>query len=212
MKTLKCTFLTLLLLIGISTFARQDRYTAAMSKGMELMAVAKVSDDFSLAANHFERIARVETSQWRPAYYASYCHLISALMAGKDKMDPSLDKALALIAEADVIAPEHSEIYALKGYIEFMKMSVDPMARLPFMKKAAASLDKAIALNPENPRPYYIKGQNLFFTPAAFGGGKQTARPLLELADAKFRTFKAANAMDPNWGIERNTALLQQCK
>ncbi len=80
------------------------------------------------------------------------------------------------------------------------------------MKSAAASLDKAITLNPDNPRPYLVKGQNVFYTPAAFGGGKDVAKPLLEKAAAKFATFKPENEIAPDWGKERNNELLTQCK
>jgi hypothetical protein len=93
-----------------------------------------------------------------------------------------------------------------------MKMSIDPQARLSLMAESSASLGKAKALNPDNPRIYLINGQNIFYTPEAFGGGKAKAKPILENAVAKFAIFKAATDLDPIWGAERAKTLLAQCK
>lgn len=212
MKLIQLNAIVLLLLVSLTSFAQSEKYQLAMGKGLQLLQSAKSPDEFAAAANHFERIARAENTQWLPSYYASYCNLIAGLVGKKENMDPLLDKALGQIAKADSLSAGNSEIYTVRGYIEFMKMSIDPMNRMSFMKSAAASLDKAIALNPENPRPYLVKGQNLFYTPAAFGGGKEAAKPLLEKAAAKFGTFKPDSSMAPNWGKERNNELLAQCK
>ncbi len=202
----------ILLLISFSTFAQSDKYLPAMQKGLQLLQTGKSPDEYLTAANHFERIARVENSQWLPAYYSAYCNLLAGLMTeSKDKKDQYYDKALSQIMHADSLSGNNSEIYTVRGYIEFMKMAVDPMSRMSFMKSASASLEKAIELNPENPRPYLVRGQNTFYTPAAFGGGKAAAKPLLEKAEAKFDSFKPENAIAPNWGHERNQALLAQC-
>lgn len=213
MKTLQTPLLIILLLLSTSLFAQTDKYVSAIQKGLQSMQTAKNSDDFLSAANYFERIAKVETKQWLPSYYASYCNLVAGLIT-QDKQNKDLywDKALLQIAHADSLSANNSEIYTVKGYIEFMKMSVDPMARMPFMKSAAASLEKAIALNPENPRPYLVRGQNTFYTPSAFGGGKEAAKPLLEKAAAKFSTFKPESPIAPDWGKERAEQLLEQCK
>ncbi|WP_374165922.1 hypothetical protein [Arcticibacter sp. MXS-1] len=213
MKTLKASFLLILLLVSIHSHAQSEKFKTAMTKGLEQMKSVKTPDDFIAAANHFDRISAVEKKEWLPSYYASYCNLTAALMtASKESKDLYLDKALAQVSHADSIEQNNSEIYTLKGYVEFMKMAVDPMSRMDFMKKANASLERAIALNPENPRPYLVQGQNVFYTPAAFGGGKDAAKPVLEKAVAKFATFKPVNAWSPDWGKERAETLLAECR
>jgi tetratricopeptide (TPR) repeat protein len=212
MKHIQINTLIILLLAATTVFGQSEKYQQAIGKGLQQLQSAKSPDELAAAANQFERIAKAESKQWLPSYYAAYSNLISGLTGKKENMDAFLDKALVQISQAEAISPENSEIYTVKGYIEFMKMSVDPMSRMPFMERAAASLDKAIALNPENPRPYHIKGQNIFYTPAVFGGGKDAAKPLLEKAEAKFSSFKPENEVAPNWGKERNIELLAQCK
>ena len=204
----------LLIIFSTSTFAQtmQGKFQEAIRKGLELQATAKTSEDFLKASNHFERIAQVEAKEWTPLYYAAHSKLIAGLMeADKTMKDQYWDKALLEIEQADALSANNSEIFALKGYLQFMKMSVDPQSRMSFMGASAASLGKAKALNPENPRIYLIIGQDTFYTPEAFGGGKAKAKPFLETAVAKFAIFKPANVTDPNWGAEQAKTLLEKC-
>jgi hypothetical protein len=61
-----------------------------------------------------------------------------------------------------------------------------------------------------NPRPEYLKGVGLFYTPEQFGGGHKTAKPLLESSLEKFNKFVPENDLMPNWGREMVEKLLQQ--
>lgn len=205
--------LILLTLISFNSFAQtnDDKFKTGMKKGLEMLDASKSPDDFLKTSNYFERIAQAESKQWLPPYYAAYGNLLAGLTS-RDKaiQDQYYDKALVQIDQANNLSAENSEIYALKGYIQFMKMSVDPQARLSFMASSSASLGKAKALNPENPRIYLINGQNTFYTPEAFGGGKLKAKPILENAVAKFAIFKPATELDPIWGSDRAKALLAQ--
>ena len=56
-------------------------------------------------------------------------------------------------------------------------------------------------LNPENPRAKMLEAQGIFYTPEAFGGGKQKALPLIKEALAKFDAFKPSSDIMPNWGL-----------
>ncbi len=127
--------------------------------------------------------------------------------------DEVLDKATALIAKAEAIAPKESEIFAMKGYLKFMQIYVKPMVRMAGgMSAAMADLEKAKALNPANPRPYFIIAQNTYYTPKFFGGGKESAKPKFEETAMKFENFKPKNDLLPIWGKERNAKLLAACK
>lgn len=215
MKTLMKSITLLLVLISFNSFAQNagPKFTQATKSGLELIANAKGAEDYLKAENHFERIAAVETKEWLPSYYAAYCNLYAGYMtADKELKDQYWDKALLEIDKADALSSNNSEIYALKGALQFMKMSVDPRTRMYLMGESAGSLEKAATLNPENPRIYLIRGQDVFYTPEAFGGGKVKAKSLLESAVAKFAIFKPANTIDPNWGAESAKALLAQCK
>ena len=215
MKTLTKSITFILVLVSLSSFAQNSdsKFTQATKNGLALITSAKGAEDYIKAENYFERIAAVETKEWTPSYYAAYCNLYAGFnTADKELKDQYWDKALLEIDKANALSANNSEIYALKGALQFMKMSVDPRSRMYYMSDSAESLEKATALNPENPRIYLIRGQDTFYTPEAFGGGKEKAKPILESAIAKFAIFKPANTIEPNWGAESAKALLAQCK
>lgn len=194
--------------------AQEAKYTEAMQVGLKMFNGAKTSADYVAAANHFERVGKIAKTEWLPFYYAAYCQLINnTLLSDEDDKDAVLDKAIALEAKAEAINPKESEIFALKGYIKLMKIYVKPMTRMMTGAKSAMSdLETATKLNPDNPRPYFIIAQNTYYTPKIFGGGKEAAKPKLTAAAEKFKRFKPVNELMPNWGKERNAALLAQCK
>lgn len=215
MKKVINTIGLFLLLTSMSSFAQTSnpKFEQAVLKGREMLNASHGPEDFIKSANYFERVAQVESKEWLAPYYAAYSNLLSGIMSSDNALkDQYLDKALTQVEQADALSKNNSEIYALKGYIQYMKLSVDPRNRLSFMSDSAESLAIAKTLNPENPRIYLITGQNIFYTPEAFGGGKEKARPVLEAAAAKFAIFKPANDIEPNWGLERTNELLAQCK
>lgn len=201
----------LLALIVYSTAYAQNSYETAMGTALQSLSQAKQPNDFTVLANRFEQIGNTATDQWTPLYYAAYCQLIAGISQQQPaNKDSYFDKALQLVANADARTSENSEIHTLKGYALFMKMSVDPQNRLELIGQAEAALDHATKLDPTNPRPYFIKGQNIFYTPEFFGGGAKAARPLLEQAKTQFDTFEPAGTFAPDWGKEQCAYLLQQ--
>ncbi|MFC5284586.1 hypothetical protein [Pedobacter alpinus] len=215
MKTRITTTIAMLFILLVGNVNAQDaKYMAAMQTSLQQFGAAKAPADYLAAANKFEQIGTLAKTEWLPYYYAALSQLINNTMLSKpEEKEAVLTKAQELIEKAETLNPTESEIFALKGYIAFMQIYVDPMARMQTgMANAMGLLGKAKALNPANPRPYYIIAQNTFYTPEAFGGGKNAAKPKLEEAAAKFETFKPANLMMPNWGADRNAELLAQCK
>ena len=107
---------------------------------------------------------------------------------------------------------ENAEVLTLQAFILQMQIVINPMARgQEYGMKAANLLNKAIEIDAGNPRPYFIKGSSLFYTPAMYGGGKENAKPWLAKAAGKYDSFKPATEIDPDWGKEENQKLLDQC-
>ena len=209
----KLTFL--LLFIAGNMFAQSNsKFEKTMVKQIDLLDKAKAGTDFVNAANAFERIANAETKEWLPLYYQAYALVLSS-NDEKDnvKKDAVLDKALEIANKADKLSPDNSEIVTLQSWITSMKIGIDPATRGQKLGMEAGMLTAhAIELNPENPRPYFLQGTGLLFTPEQFGGGKAKALPVLEKAIEKFNAFKPANAMIPNWGKEIAQKMLDECK
>ena len=191
--------------------AQSDKYTDAMKKTWPLFDSAKTTADLQAVSNTFERIGDAEKTQWLPYYYAG----LALSTAGWN--DPQLDKDAnstrinALCDKAEAL-DKNSEIYALRNMAATQQMMVDPQTRWQtYGVQASKALEDGMKLNPDNPRLYYLKGESLFNTPPAFGGGKDKAKPVFEKAIALFKTDKP-KPLWPNWGLERTKEELAKCQ
>ena len=199
----------------IALFAQSEKYMAAMKNNIAAIDTSFKNPQYLLSlANNFERIATAEKNQWLPYYYAALCQVNYTYMEqDKSKVDAIADKATSLINKADSLQPENSEISCIKSMIASSHMMVNPMQRfMEYGQLSATELDNAMKQDPSNPRPYYLKGQGLKYTPEQFGGGCKTAAPLLQTAMNKFTAFKPASDLVPNWGMKRTEMLLNECK
>lgn len=194
--------------------AQNTKFIAVMEKNIAIMDTAKSAISMLNLANQFERIGNAEPTEWLPLYYRAWLHImISYQETDLIKKDALLDMSLELISRADSMMPDHSEIYALKSLALSSKIGIEPAIRgQKFGPISGMALEKAIKLDPGNPRPYLLKGQNALYTPAQYGGGKDKALPLLEQAVEKFKTYKPSNSIMPKWGEKRAQDALNQCK
>jgi len=213
----KLLTITVALFLSVNfLFGQNEKYTAAMTEAVKDFSVSENKEpnqaEWQALANRFERIATAEPKEWLPRYYATYAYSTLAFF-GKNitEKDQMVDKAEALLKEAFAIAGENSELMLLDAQVHQARMLADPQSRYqsegPLFE---ASLKKAEALGPDNPRVYLMKGSNLYYTPEQFGGGKKVAKPILEKAVEKFATFRAAGLLFPNWGQGQAGYMLAQ--
>lgn len=198
-----------------NVFAQSDRYIAAMKNNIAAIDTSFKNPAGLLSlANNFERIATAEKNQWLAYYYAALCQVNYTYMEqDKSKIDAIADKATALIDKADSLQPKNSEISCLKSMIASSHMMVNPMQRyMEYGAEITAHLEDAMQQDPSNPRPEYLKGQGLKYTPEQFGGGCTAAKPILQSSLDKFNNFKPASDIHPNWGKQRVEKLLSECK
>ena len=119
---------------------------------------------------------------------------------------PSLNRAKEL-------APKESEVHALQGYIYTARIWENPMINgVSYSPMCHQSCDKAISLKPDNPRPYFLKGQTTFYTPEYWGGGPKAALPMLEKANELYKNQEKASPFHPDWGAYYCTKLLAEAK
>lgn len=211
----RLSLLSIAFLLTVTSFAQGEKYIGAMKKNLAAMDTSfKNPADLLKLANSFERIATAEKSEWLPFYYAAFCQVNYGFMQqDKSKIDAIADKAAELIKQADSISPNNSEISCIKSMIATCHMIVDPMQRwMQYGQESSSNMEAAMQQDPANPRPYYLKGQGLKYTPEQFGGGCKTAKPQLEIALEKYNTFKAATELHPAWGKEIVEKLIADCK
>lgn len=213
---------TLLLVValfsGVALWAQEDsRYTQYMTQTVALLDTARAGATFARASNTFERIAANAPNEWLPAYYHAYCQMMLAL----DKMESGkpeecgahLEKAQESLTSAAALSANNSEILALQAYVYQGRLWGDPMTNGPiYAPKAQQVLQEAMRIDPANPRPHYLMGQQLLFTPEFYGGGGKAALPWLEKAEALFESAQPASALHPRWGKGANAYMLSRAR
>lgn len=207
----KLSIIIVLLSLSFAVFSNET-YQKAMKQSIEKLFQAKTIPEYIEIANQFERISMIEKNEWLPLYYASYAYIIISFHEPENaKKDIYLDQAQKYLNLAMGIEPNESEIHLMQGFLYPMRINIDPITRaMIYMGKMNESLDKALELNPDNPRVYYLRATMTFHTPEAFGGGSAKALPLFRTADEKFRIFTPKTDISPNWGKEMNDAELKK--
>lgn len=207
-----------LLLIAVTfissfTFSQSEMYTKKMQENLQLLNAAKTSKDYEEVSASFERVADAEKTEWLPYYYASMAIVVNSFQLNDiSKSDDLADKAQLLIDKAEALNNNNPEILCIKSMILSSRIMVDMMTRGPkYGPASSALLQQAIAIDKTNPRPPYLLGQTLLYTPEIWGGGKGKAKPYLQTAVDNFKTFKPASELHPNWGKEKAEALLASC-
>lgn len=166
------------------------------------------------AANRLDLIAARYSDQWIAHYYAAYAKVVTAYMLTDEaQRDMQIDQAEQSLSKCKSLTTTGDELLILEAYIANARLAVKPMSR--HKKYGAifdARLDEAMALNPANPRIYFLKGQSLFHTPRAFGGGAKNALPYLEKAAALFGKESKDDVRKPHWGQQKNDYYIGECK
>lgn len=213
---MKKTILSLLLFSGLAAGlkAQSDKYVAAMKKNLELFDSAKTTEEYQAVSAAFQRIGDAEKNQWLPYYYAGLALTIPAWTDTHLDKDENSGKIKSFCEKASALAatdPERSEILAVRNMAGTQQMLVDPQTRyMSYGQEANADLQKAMELNPDNPRLYYLQGAGLFGTPEQFGGGKDKAKPILEKAVELFKA-EHPKPLYPHWGMKQAEEMLAQC-
>ncbi len=206
-------FILVSIVIVSQGIAQSEKYTKAMTATIATFDSAKTADDMLASSAAFERIGDAEKTQWLPYYYASLSQVIYAFMKNDmSQADAYANKAEDLLKRADALQPKNSEISCIKSMIATLHMLVNPQNRWQeYGPVIQTELDNAKKQDPTNPRPYYLQGQNLRNTPEQFGGGCNTAKPVLEEALKKYEAFKPASTIAPNWGKGQVEKTLATC-
>lgn len=179
-----------------------DKYALAFNKALQNLDLswtkpAKMRE----TAAQFGRLANFKKDDWLPRYYQVLCLVQLSYATDPKEREAILKTAETIMTGAQELSKDNSELVALEGYMYQAMILINVMTNgAIYAPKSAATLQKAMALDPTNPRPHYLMGQNIYFTPPQWGGGAEKAKPHLEKAKALFATFTPASDRHPNWG------------
>jgi hypothetical protein len=173
----------------------------------EKVNLVKLADDFGAISKKYKKEESAK-------YYQSLC-LVFAVFEEKDakQKDAILSQAEKLIDKGISQYVENAEWYILKALMYQAAIMVNPTERgYLYSQNAEVCLVEANKLEKENPRYYFLKGQNVYFTPEQYGGGKAKAKPLFEKAAILFEKENTTSALDVKWGRDTNAKQLEACK
>ena len=201
-----------LVLISSSVLAG-DKYKSAMKKNLQDWEKAETSTDLLSVANKFYTIAEAEKDKWLPYYYHANCLIVISFSAqdseAKDAFLDEAEKSVKIILE---MAPEESEIHALRSLFYTARLTVDPMTRgqqfVGLSMKAAAT---ALEFNERNPRARYMILANKIGTAEFFGEDTShmcaSASNLLKSWDE----YKPESSIHPKWGKDDLEQIVENC-
>ncbi len=208
-------FLVAAISLQLTAFPQNDKYVAAMKKTLALFDSAKTVEDFTKMANTFERIGDAEKTEWLPYYYAGLALTTAGWIETMKDKDANATKINSLSDKAESLATtdaDKAEILSLRNMSGTQQMLVDPQARwMSYGQAAGQALERALKLDPNNPRLHYLKGMSLFGTPAQFGGGKDKAKPVFEKAVQLYKEQKPKE-LYPTWGQKQAEDMIVQCQ
>ena len=185
----------------------QTPYERGMTKALQMWQNKKSTEAIAL----FERIASVEKENWLPNYYIGLIYATQVLSGlEKEKASILLEQAQKSLDKAENISNNNSELFCLQGLINTAWVTLDPMTN---GQKLSASIiesyQKAISLDPKNPRPIYLMAQYQINLAKMFGQDTKPFYNRIKVSLKMFDNFKAPSAFYPNWGAERASLLLK---
>ena len=209
MKKLNLFLIAIFLLAAAN--GQSDKYEAAMKKNLSMFDSAKTTADYQALAAAFERIGDAEKTQWLPYYYAGLALTTAGWQDTKLDKEANSEKVKSLCDKAEAIE-KSSEICEIRNMAATQQMMVDPQTRwATYGKEASVALETGMKMDPNNPRLYYLQGMSVFNTPAAFGGGKEKAKPIFEKAVELFKA-EQPKPLYPHWGQKQAEDMLAQCQ
>ena len=206
-------FIFIVLSFNRVLISQTEADSSAYHKGLSILNNAGTSAEFTNAATYFEGLSEEKPGQWLSLYYTGLSYVMAAQKSSdKNTIDKLLDKAQKFIDKSSGLKSGEPEIQILQAFLYQMRLLADPQNRaLSFSQKADATLKKAVAKDPSNPRAYFLMGNNVYYTPPIFRGGPKNALPLFLKAKDKFVTYKTELLFHPQWGEKQNNEMIKAC-
>ena len=166
------------------------------------------------AVNRLDLIAAKYANEWSAQYYAAYAKVVTSyLLENEEQRDGLIDQAEQALNKSKALTKPNDEILIMEAYIANARLAVKPMSRYKkYGEIFDAKLAEAVTLNAGNPRIYFLRGQSIFHTPKAFGGGCRNALTLFEKATPLFAKESKGDLNKPYWGQDRNSYYITECK
>lgn len=215
MKTL-ITILLILFLFPVLLFSQPDvNIDSLIIQGKQQLKQAENSwqePDLLQARAYFERLLTDNSNAWLVRYYIGLVdyRLTSFFFSrqDRDKSRPFIDDGIDQLQQCIESKPDFAEAHGLLSSLYGNKIAVSPFSAMTLGPKAGKAMNRALELEPNNPRNYLIQAWSAYYTPKMFGGSKEKAKKYFEQAIACFDSVKVTDPLLPNWGHDEAYAWL----
>ncbi len=210
MKILKLTIA--FILMSTVSHAQSEKYIKTMELTIMDLYKAKTAESFDQIINKLTRIGQAEKTQWEPYYYVSLANVFKSFgIQDLQAQDVVLDQAHEALKQAAEISEDNVEIVLFEGFINMIKIGVDPGTRGQTLSPGImAAFGKAMKMDPNNPRATLFMGQMQIGAAQFFGSGIEVACGLIEKSIELFDSYKPTSSIAPMWG--KDSALSYQAK
>jgi tetratricopeptide (TPR) repeat protein len=211
---MKTAFMITLLLVSAMATAQTGSATEeAITRSLHTLHTAATDEEMQTAVNQLERIALAAPSQWEPHYHYAYAIAnLSFREPDTRQKDQLLDRAEKALTQSRKAGGDVSELETLQAFIYQARIMADGSRGMQYSEMAMRALEKALGLNPDNPRAQYLLGMNILHTPEPFGGGKANALPWLQKAVDNFQSQQVDSPIYPSWGEQAARHVLARSK
>ncbi len=210
MKNTNKLFVTIFVaMLAVCGLHAQGQYESGMKKAFELWGEGKNTEAVAM----FERIGQAEKDKWQPMYYACTVLITSSFEAKEMETKMAmLEKAKTHVAAAHERSPDNSEIYTMEGLLYTGYVAMDPPTyAMQFTQKINELHDKAIELNPNNPRALSNKIEYEMGAARFFGQDLKPFCKRLEAVLVKFDEQDLSEPFAPDYGKERVEETIANC-
>ncbi len=190
------------------TSATPTKYEKGMVEAFRLWEEGKQWD----AANMFERIASAEPDNWLPAYYAAQINVIYSFgEKDKSKLSEQLAKAQDFINEATTISKDNPDIMVLQAQLYTAWIVFDGQQfGMQYSQKASGLYEKALAIEPENPRVIFAKAEWDMGSAKYFGQSIESHCKNVEYAIELSHNFPTKGKFYPSFNLDRAKKVLAE--
>lgn len=184
------------------------KYEKGMQEAFRLWEENKQWD----AANMFERIAKAESDNWLPAYYVAQINVIYSFgEKDKSKLSEQLGKAQDFINDATAISKDNPDLMVLQAQLYTAWIIFDGQQYgMMYSAKASGLYDKALAIEPENPRLIFAKAEWDMGSAKYFGQSVESYCKKMEYAIEQSGAYQAKGKFYPSFNLDRAKKVLAE--
>lgn len=188
---------------GAQQLDQRDRWADSARREIETAVVRGDAERLGAARTLLERALVAFPGDPLLLHYTGYALYREATLL----QDPrERARARSLLEQADSALEQSAampmpETHALRSAVlgQLIGVSRSRLAAMRLGPHAAAQMDRALELGPENPRVWLLRGTSAIFTPKLWGGGTERAEQYLRKALALYAADHPAPPM-PAWG------------